>query len=58
MAIVDNELVVECDPEQAGRVAAEVERAMTAGFLAIFPNGATRGLVDAHSGPNWAAAKG
>jgi len=35
-----------------------VERAMVAGFLAIFPDGCTRDLVEAHSGPNWAAAKG
>ena len=56
--IVHDELVVECEPEQAGAVSAEVERAMMAGFLAIFPNGSTRDLVEAHSGPNWAAAKG
>ena len=56
--IVHDELVVECDPEQAGAVAAEVERAMVAGFLAIFPDGTTRDLVEAHSGPNWASAKG
>ena len=32
---------------------------MTEGFLAIFPDGqaATTGLVEAHQGPNWAAAK-
>ena len=56
--VVHDELVVECDPDRAGAVAAEVERAMVAGFLAIFPNGCTRDLVEAHSGPNWAAAKG
>ncbi len=56
--IVHDELVVECDPEQAGAVMAEVERAMVAGFLAIFPNGSTRDLVEAHSGANWATAKG
>lgn len=56
--VVHDELIVECDPEQAGAVAAEVERAMVAGFLAIFPDGCTRDLVEAHSGPNWAAAKG
>ena len=56
--IVHDELVVECEREQAGAVAAEVERAMVAGFRAIFPDGATRDLVEAHSGPNWAAAKG
>lgn len=56
--VVHDELVVECDQEQAGVVQAEVERAMVAGFLAIFPNGSTRDLVEAHSGPNWAEAKG
>ena len=56
--VVHDELVVECDPDQAGAVAAEVERAMVAGVLAIFPDGCTRDLVEAHSGPNWAAAKG
>lgn len=56
--VVHDELVVECEPAQAGAVAAEVERAMVAGFLAIFPNGSTRELVEAHSGPNWAEAKG
>jgi DNA polymerase-1 len=56
--IVHDELVVECEPEQAGAVSAAVEDAMVAGFLAIFPSGSTRDLVEAHSGPNWAAAKG
>ena len=56
--IVHDELVVECAPEQAGAVSAAVEAAMVAGFLAIFPSGSTRDLVEAHSGPNWAAAKG
>ena len=56
--IVHDELVVECEPEQAGAVAAAVESAMVAGFLAIFPSGSTRDLVEAHSGPNWASAKG
>ena len=56
--IVHDELVVECEPEQAGAVSAAVESAMVAGFLAIFPSGSTRDLVEAHSGPNWASAKG
>lgn len=56
--VVHDELVVECGPEQAEPVAAEVERAMVAGFKAIFPEGCTRDLVEAHTGPNWAAAKG
>ncbi len=56
--IVHDELVVECEPEQAAAVSAAVEAAMVAGFLAIFPSGSTRDLVEAHSGPNWASAKG
>ena len=56
--IVHDELVVECEPEAAGAVSAAVEAAMVAGFLAIFPTGSTRDLVEAHAGPSWAAAKG
>ena len=56
--IVHDELVVEAAPEQADAVSAAVEAAMVAGFLSIFPSGSTRDLVEAHSGPNWAAAKG
>ncbi len=56
--IVHDELVVECAPEQASAVSAAVDAAMVAGFLAIFPTGSTRDLVEAHSGPNWASAKG
>lgn len=56
--VVHDELVVECDPERAADVAAAIEDAMTRGFLSVFPEGSTRELVDAHSGPNWAAAKG
>ncbi len=56
--IVHDELVVECDTEQAVAVQAEVERAMVSGFLTIFPSATTRGLVEARSGANWSAAKG
>jgi DNA polymerase I len=56
--VVHDELVVECDPERAADVAAAIVDAMTRGFLSVFPEGSTRELVDAHSGPNWAAAKG
>jgi DNA polymerase-1 len=56
--VIHDELVVECDPERAADVIGAVEAAMVAGFLAIFPQGATRDLVEAHSGANWAAAKG
>jgi DNA polymerase-1 len=57
--IVHDELVLEVDEADADSAVAAVESAMTAGFLAIFPEGraATTGLVEAHQGPNWAAAK-
>jgi DNA polymerase I len=57
--IVHDELVLEVDEADADRAVAAVESAMTAGFLAIFPEGraAMTGLVEAHQGPNWAAAK-
>jgi DNA polymerase I len=57
--IVHDELVLEVAEADADRAIAAVESAMTAGFLAIFPDGhaATTGLVEAHQGPNWAAAK-
>jgi len=35
-----------------------VEQAMIAAFEALLPGGPTKGLVTAHSGPTWAAAKG
>ena len=56
--VVHDELVVECNPDRVTEVSAAVEQAMVAGFLAIFPRGAARDLVEAHSGSNWAAAKG
>ena len=56
--VVHDELVVECDPDNAGAVAHAVEAAMVAGFAVIFPRGSTRDLVEAHTGANWAAAKG
>ena len=55
--VVHDELVVECDPERAAAVATAIEQAMVTGFRVIFPEGSTRELVDAHTGPNWAAAK-
>jgi len=55
---IHDELVVECNTDKAAEVAQAVEAAMVAGFRAIFPDGSTRDLVEARSGPNWAAAKG
>lgn len=56
--VVHDELVVECPEDRAGDTNAAVERAMVAGFLAIFPKGSTCDLVQAHAGANWAEAKG
>jgi DNA polymerase I len=55
--VIHDEMVVECNPDRVADVSAAVEAAMTAGFLVIFPDGSTRDMVEAHSGPNWAAAK-
>jgi DNA polymerase I len=57
--IVHDELVLEVAEADADKAIAAVESAMTEGFLAIFPEGraVTTGLVEAHQGPNWAAAK-
>lgn len=56
--IVHDELVVEASEQEAAAVQRALEEAMVAGMLAIFPTASTRGLVEAHVGPNWAAAKG
>jgi DNA polymerase-1 len=56
--IVHDELVVEAAEQEAAAVQQALEQAMVAGMLAIFPTASTRGLVEAHAGPNWAAAKG
>src|SRR3954470_4080238 len=57
--IVHDELVLEVAEADADKAIAAVESAMADGFLAIFPEGraAMTGLVEAHQGPNWAAAK-
>jgi DNA polymerase I len=55
--IIHDELVLEVAEADADKAIAAVESAMTEGFLAIFPEAAMTGLVEAHQGPNWAAAK-
>jgi len=55
---VHDELILEL-PENLVNDGKEVlESCMIDGFLKVFPEGITRGLVDAHSGANWAVAKG
>ena len=55
---IHDELVVEAAEQEAAAVQQALEAAMVAGMLELFPTAPTRGLVEAHVGPNWAAAKG
>jgi DNA polymerase I len=57
---VHDEFVVEADSDEAVVLATKsiVEEAMIAAFEALLPGTPVRGLVTAHSGPTWAAAKG
>jgi DNA polymerase I len=57
---VHDEFVVEVESDEAVVSATKsiVEQAMIAAFEALLPGAPTKGLVTAHSGPTWAAAKG
>jgi DNA polymerase-1 len=57
---VHDEFVVEAEDDEAVVSATKriVEEAMTAAFEAVLPGAPVRGLVTAHSGTTWAAAKG
>jgi hypothetical protein len=51
-------MVLEVAADQVPAATSALEEAMVEGMLAIFPRACCAGLVEAHSGPNWAAAKG
>ncbi len=55
--VVHDELVLELAADQAPAAKTAVEEAMVEGMLSIFPKANCNGLVEAHSGPNWAEAK-
>jgi DNA polymerase I len=57
---VHDEFVVEVQDDEAVLLATKsiVEEEMIAAFEALLPGAPTKGLVTAHSGPTWAAAKG
>ena len=57
---VHDEFVVEAEDDEAVISATKriVEEAMTAAFEALLPGAPVKGLVTAHSGTTWAAAKG
>jgi len=44
--------------DRRGLVARTLTEAMVAGYLDVFPDGPTVGLVEAHTGRTWAEAKG
>jgi DNA polymerase I-like protein with 3'-5' exonuclease and polymerase domains len=55
---VHDEFVVEVEGDEAVVLAKSiVEQEMIAAFEALLPGAPTKGLVTAHSGPTWAAAK-
>ena len=60
MLQVHDEFVVEVEGTEAVVSAAKriLEQEMIAAFEALLPGAPTKGLVTAHSGPSWAAAKG
>jgi len=57
---VHDEFIVEVEGTETAVLAAKriVEQEMVAAFEALLPGAPTKGLVVAHSGPSWAAAKG
>jgi DNA polymerase I len=54
---VHDEFVVEVEGDEAVAAKRVLEQEMTAAFEALLPGAPTKGLVTAHSGPTWAAAK-
>jgi DNA polymerase-1 len=56
--VVHDEIVLEVAAEQASAAKTAVEKAMVEGMLSVFPRANCNGLVEAHSGPNWAEVKG
>ena len=55
--VVHDELIVEAADNDAPAAKAALERAMTEGFLEVFPEASTRDLVEAKIGKSWAEAK-
>ena len=54
---VHDEILLEVSQDDASSVRAILEQVMIQGFLDIFPNASTAGIVDAKCGSNWAEAK-
>jgi DNA polymerase-1 len=56
--VVHDEIVLEVAADQAAAAKTAVEEAMVEGMLSVFPRADCNRLVEAHSGCNWAEAKG
>lgn len=54
---VHDEVSVECLSGFQVGIKSQIEDCMTKGFLDVFPNGITRGLVDCKSGNSWGECK-
>ena len=54
VAVVHDEVIVETAEGAAPEAARLLEESMVAGFLDVFPEAATNGLVEAHVGGSWA----
>ena len=57
VAWLHDEIVLEVPIENAKRAAELLEKAMIDAFAETFPNAPLNGLVDVHSGTNWASLK-
>ena len=57
LAVVHDEIVLEAPIDEVEDVKQELERAMTEGFLEVFPDGDATALVTAHDGRTWGQAK-
>ena len=56
--VIHDEILLEVAASDVNAAKTAVEEAMVEGMLSVFPQANCNGLVEAHSGPNWAAAKG
>ena len=57
VAWLHDEIVIEVPLDQADRAAKLLTTAMVDAFAETFPGAPLNGLVEAHTGANWAAAK-
>lgn len=50
---VHDEIIVECEPEEAEDMKGWIQEAMIHGFNEVFPKGITRGICEVGMGKNW-----